>query len=186
MGNEVKVIEKTSTLLKKLFEKDRETTNRIRKLHLEMRSIINDYLSCGEITLFYRDELYFEARGHFYSESFTIHSVKITASPWHNNCFDKDVYCESILCIVFEIKCDREQQEWRCPLSSFKMYTEEWESRIYGFVSRGATGVSSNSQRHFVWGDEFWINDHSDFVELEEIIYQGFTKSGIYFEEKKK
>jgi hypothetical protein len=181
--NKITAIENPANFLKNLREKSKKTSQTLQNLHQTMRNTVKDFYSCGETILFCSESLKIRARDYHYGGISIINNIKISVFPWHNNCFERDAYCESRLVISFDMG---EKEEWRCELRNQAITIRVEEGR--GIFSRGATTiVSSGFHESYCYShwDEIFIEDFSDFEKLEKLIYQGLTELQIPFKKRK-
>lgn len=167
-----------------------ETIQHVKVLAAEAKMDVRLFKMSGE-TLLFREE-FPEIKGcRFHNvvptPHYLISGLEITAKPWHNNAFDKDVCCVIDVRIKLLIQRDRSadrvtfdndpQAFWNCNLGSFEMMEGKYKNEEFGVIV----------QKEIYCDDsEMLIEDISEFIVLKEVLRRGYAAINWPFPEPKK
>jgi|GEM_PF-1979403 len=187
---EKKIPEDPFLFLDSLQQQAIKTTQHVKELAAEAKMDVRLFKMSGE-TLLFREE-FPEIKGcRFHNvvptPHYLISGLEITAKPWHNNAFDKDVCCVIDVRIKLLIQRDRSadrvtfdndpQAFWNCNLGSFEMMEGKYKNEEFGVIV----------QKEIYCDDsEMLIEDISEFIVLKEVLRRGYAAIAWSFPEPKK
>jgi hypothetical protein len=171
-----------------LRERAEKTTQHVKALVVEAEMDIRLFKMSGETLLFQEEFPDFIKGCRFHNvvpkPHYIISGLKITAQPWHNNSFDKDVHC----CVDVRVKLfifhDRENEQvtfdddprifWNCNIEHFELSKGEYKGEKFGVITQQE-----------IFGDDssILIEDFGDFIILKDALRRGYEAIGLPFKE---
>jgi hypothetical protein len=190
---ERKIPEDPFLFLDSLQQQAERTTNHVKDLAAKAKIDVRFFKMSGETRLF-REE-FPNIKGCRYHNvvpqpHYLISGIEITAQPWHNNAFDKDISCVVDVRIKLLIWHDQNaesasfndnpQEYWNFNVGSLELSEGKYKGERFGVIT------NLLEEKNGSWDSKIAIPDFLDFSLLRDALKRGFEAVGATFPEIKK